>query len=144
MILPDFGLLGFVLRSQRANHACRVSRGHRIGGNVACDDGPGADNRAVADPDARADDHPSAQPAVVADGDWAARFEACTALRRVERMQGREQLHFGADQRVTADADRSQVEERAAEVDERMFADRDIIPVIAVERFADEAFAAGA
>ena len=99
------------------------SHGHRVGRDVARHDGSGADDRTVADGDARADDHPSAQPAVVADGDRTARFESCAALCRVERMQGGEQLHFGPYERVAADADRRQVEEHAVEIDERPFAD---------------------
>src|SRR5436305_5577499 len=40
-----------------------------VGGDVAGDDGAGADDRAIADRDAAADDGGSADPDVVADGD---------------------------------------------------------------------------
>ena len=123
MIFCAAARFGFVLPRQRADHARRVSHGHRVGRDVARHDGSGADDRTVADGDARADDHPSAQPAVVADGDRTARFESSAALCRVERMQGGEQLHFGPYERVAADADRRQVEEHAVEIDERPFAD---------------------
>ena len=40
-----------------------------VGGDVPCDDAPGSDDRAVSDRHPGADDHATAEPAVLTDGD---------------------------------------------------------------------------
>ena len=49
-----------------------------------------------------------------------------------------EQLYLGPYQRIAPDTDRSQIEEDAVEIDERAFADMDVVAVIAVKGRADE------
>ena len=123
---------------ERPDDACRVACRDRIRRDISGDDRPRPDDRPVADRDARAYDHPAAQPAVVADDDGLACFEGRSACCGVERVVRREQLHFGAYERPAADAYRCQVEEDAVEIDEGTFAHVDVVAVVAVERFADE------
>ena len=81
-----------------------------------------------------ADDHAAPEPDVVADRDRQRDLPPVAPRHRIDRVGGGQQLDVGGDLAVGADRDRRAVEHHAAEVDERAVADRDVPPVVEMER----------
>ena len=75
-----------------------------------------------------ADDHPSAQPDVVLEGDRVHGLPAGAPDLRVDGVRGGQQLHVGGQLAASADGDRRAVEHDAAGVDEGARADADAVP----------------
>src|SRR5690606_27614649 len=104
----------------------------------------GADHGPVTDAHAGEDQRAAADPGILADLDRPAVFPAA-ALLRVQRMQRREDLHAGAEQREAADAHRADIEHHAVEVEEDALAEFDVGAVVAPEgRLHPDAVAAPA
>src|SRR5690349_14784923 len=101
--------------------------------NVACNDAPSADDRIIADRDARQDDRASADPHVSPDFDSSAELEAASSPLRVARVVGGIDLHGGTDLRCVADADVDHIENDAVEVQKYSRAEADVETVITEE-----------
>src|SRR6187401_289981 len=121
---------------ERSYDAARIARGEDALGHVARDDAAGADDGARADADAGADDGAAADPDVVADGDRLAGLQRA-ALRVIEGMQRRVDLHRRADETEVADLHGADVEDHAVEVEVDATAERDVGTEIAEERRLD-------
>ena len=106
--------------------------------HVPGDDAAGADDRAVADGDARKDDGGGADPGVAADAHRLGELEAGVAQRLLARMVGGDELNARPDLRLVADDDLADVEDDAVEVEEGAGAEADVVAVVAVERRADD------
>ena len=91
---------------------------------------------AGADADAGADDGAAADPGVVADGDRLAGLQRA-ALRVIEGMQRRVDLHRRAEETEVADLHGADVEDHAVEVEVDAAAERDVGTEVAEERRLD-------
>lgn len=113
--------------------AAGVAYGQRTGWNVSVDNTPGTDDAVVADGDAGqyADLRPD--PHVVADGDGAGIFQPAVPLPDVERMAGRIETAVGGDEHMVAEADLGLVQDDAIHVGIEVFADFDVVAVVAEE-----------
>lgn len=99
-----------------APHACWVAKSSSPGGYITGDCATGADQRGVANRDARQDDRPAPDPDVAPNADWTAEFKARGPRRRVPWVVGRKDLYPRVDLRAVADRDLHDIEDHAVEV----------------------------
>jgi len=131
---PDHGPLAVsALHSPGRVAGDRSARRH-----VMRHDASGADNRVVADGDAREDDGAAADPDVTPDPDGSAAFEPLAPLRQIARMIGRVDLDGWTDLRPIPDGDLDHIEDHAIEVEERVRPQANVEAIVAMERRADD------
>ena len=111
----------------------RVADHRRAGRHVPRHDGAGTDDRVVAHRHARQDQGGPADPDVGADRDRATELEAGPARLGIARVVRGEDLDARPDLRARTDRHRDHVEDHAAEVEERLRAERDVVAVVAME-----------
>src|SRR5581483_9208800 len=100
-------------------------------GHVARDDAAGADDRIVANRDARQDDGSAADPDVVADSHRLPVLQPLAADGRIARMIRRVDLDAWSDLAQRADLDAGHVEQDAVVVEERAAARVDVESIVA-------------
>lgn len=126
--------------SDRANDFGRHPDGNAFRRYVAAHDGPGPDDRAVADADAGEDDGPIPNPNIVSDMN-APREKVAPMTRRVTMIQGRDGNSV-ADVDAVADIDPALVLNGCKSVDENIVSKMKVPPIVEINR-AEKAEALG-
>src|ERR1019366_1194709 len=106
------------LRSQLTHHAARIAYGKVTRGQVLGDHAPGSHDGGGADGNSWTDDHPGGQPRPIANLDCRGTLDQGPALRRIQRVGRRDELHSGPDLDVVADPHGCGVQDAPPEADE--------------------------
>ena len=114
---------------QGADDAAGVAH-HEGSGDVLGDDSSCTDHGVLADGHAAQDDSSATDPYVVFNGDGRACFPVVGAVAGVERMGGGHKLYVATNQYGRADADRADVQEDGAEVEEGTVTDVGVHAVV--------------
>ena len=121
---------GALVLAQGTNDAAGVAHHEGVSGDVLGDDGACADDGVLADGHAAQDDSSATDPYVVFNGDGCACFPVVGAVAGVERVGGGHELYVAANQYGGADADRADVQEDGAEVEEGAVTDVGVHAVV--------------
>lgn len=113
--------------------AARVAGCERTLRNVARDYTAGTDHGARSDPNTGQNQSTATNPDIRADLDRLSEF-LLSAQLGIKRMQWRQNLHAGPEERVVADSHFAYIEHDAVEIEEYPCAKVDVRAVVAVER----------
>src|SRR5438270_655770 len=130
--VPDFERY-LRLGGCRGLHACRIAEGGSPGRHITGDHAAGADQRIIANGNARQDDRSRSDPNVAPDADRPAKLQAGGSPRRVARMVGRKDLHPRPDLRAVSDGDLHDIEDHAVEVQKHASTEANVEAEVAME-----------
>src|SRR4051812_16307251 len=123
--------------SDLANDAAGVADRDDSGWDVLRDDAARPDHARASDRHARKDDGTAPEPDIVLDRDSCTELASGGALLGVERVVRGQELHGRCHLHAIADRHRHDIQDHAVEVHEDVVADRDVVAVVAEERWAD-------
>ena len=135
---------GYGLWLNVANHPAGVSYSQRVGGNVLCHHAAGTNYAIIANRYARQHAYLSPNPYVVANGDGLGIFKALVAQVDIEGMSGRVETAIGRNEHIVAKGYRCSVENDAVDVAEKVFADMNVVTIVAIERLFNQKLLLGA
>lgn len=123
-----------------SDRAAGITYGEHGRRDVVNDDRPGTDNGVVADSDSRHDNHVSAKPDIIANGDGQRVFEPSVTLLDIERVSGGVESAVGSNKHVVAKRDPCLVEYYEVGVCEEVLTHFDIEAIVAEEGLQDVYF----
>ena len=123
-----------------AYNPTRISSGDDVGRNIVCDDTPGSNDTIVSYGYTRSDGNSSADPYVIPDRNRPCVFEPFVSSLDIGGVTCRIEAHVGGDEHVVAYGDGSLVEHNAIVVGKEIFAQVNVMPIVAKERRYDYEF----